>query len=736
MLRTFDCNEHCYKSNPPTMSLIMKKFKHDLKITFFFLLVLELLSTNGNAQDISNQSLVDELNYLKAEKVEIFLSSATKSNISLSKVPGSVTVITMDKIRKSNAKTIADLLRMVAGVHVRQNPMTQTITMRGFDSNPFTSRVLLLIDGVPYNDWTKGGFTQQPGLDFFPLENVKQLEVIRGPGSALYGENAQWGILNIKTISGEDIDGVRATHYLGSRDTEITNLQVGKQINKDFSLLATGKYLRSQFPTSFWFDEASDPNVRAMELFLKGRYKNLTASYYRYDDKANGYTENVENPLLPPDAVFKSAKDIKQTAEIYALNYKQNFADNKYSFSSDVSYAARDGSHCGTCHAAPENENFDGRKQDHGFQAIGDFRLGIHALAHQDILIGAEVRRVDAGDHKDELSDHLASGELDETEDNHVNAYTKAAFYVQDIVSLLDDKLNITLGGRYDSQTYPKLFKAAFSPRAALVYAPTDQLTLRASWGKAFRFPTSSELYQSSWFFNVQSNILNTAFPLAIFKPNPNLKREQIVTSEIGAEYKFNSFFTSKINLYHSTIKDSIVLAYNTTQPVVTLSSENHGNKANVMGGELEFLFDFDERIHGFANWSFKHTGQDGNHLDSAGNSIEFTYAPKHQLNFGGYIGPFYGISTAIEYSWQSSYKAPSFWTNLRNESADPIGDYGYLNLRLNYKPSFTLHKTKDPLMFSIYFKNLLNNQPEESFLGTKSTAPGRELFFGVEAQF
>lgn len=721
----------------------MTIIKQNFAFPMYCLLVLGGWLTSGNADTESNQSLLDELNYLKSEKFEVFLSSATKTDISISKVPGAVTVFTMDRIRKSNAKNIADLLRLVAGVNVRQNPMTQTITMRGFGSNPFTSRVLLLIDGVPYNDWTKGGFMQQPGLDFFPLENVKQLEIIKGPGSALYGENAQWGIINIKTISGGDIDGVRATHFLGSRDTEITNLQVGKQVNQDFSILATGKYLRSQFPSSFWFDEASDPNIRATELFLKASYKNLTASYYRYDDKADGFSENVIDPLLPPDARYISADAIKQTTQIYTLNYKQNFSDNKYSFSGDLSYAKRNGSHCGTCHAKPESLHFNGHNEDHGFQAIGDFRLGIHSLPHQNILIGAEVRRVDAGDHKHELSDHvmdkLVNNGHDLADSQHVNAYTKPALYVQDIISLLDDKLNITLGGRYDSKTYPKLFQSAFSPRVALVYSPNDQLTLRAGWSKAFRFPSFSELYQDSWFFNIKSNLAGVTFPLGIFKPNPNLKPEQIESGELGVEYRFNSFFTSKLNLYHSTIKDSIVLVYNAfpaPQPI-TVSSENHGNRAYVMGSELEFLFDFDEQVHGFANWSFKHTRQEGNQLDSAGNPIEFTYAPKHQFNIGGYIGPFYGVSTAIEYSWQSSYMAPSFWYALRKQTPQPIGDYGYLNLRLNYKPSVTVYKMKDPLMLSVYFKNVLNNQPQESYIGgEKMTAPGRELFFGVEAQF
>lgn len=713
---------------------------HKFPLRFFciFIAIFGLWLSEGHAGLDSDSALERELQYLQTERYEVFVEGATKTRVSAAKVPGDVTVFNLAQIRQSNAKTIADLLRLVAGVHVRQNPMTQTITMRGYGQTPFTSRVLLLIDGVPYNDWNKGGFIQQPGLDFFPLENVKQLEVIRGPGSALYGENAQWGVINIKTISGEDINGVRATHYLGSRDTEVSNLQLGKQFTDDFSVLVTGKYLRSQFPTSIWFDDQNDPNVRATDLYAKARYKNLTASYYRYDDSADGFAHPVQAPGLPPDAKFISADDIKQTSEIFALNYKQQLAGGDYSFASDLSYARRNGSHCGTCHARPQSKDFDGRKEDHGFQAIGDFRFGIHSLPNNDILMGAEVRRVDAGGHKDELGTSINPGGGNTTEDHGVNAYTKPAFYLQDIVSLFDDRLNLTLGLRYDAKTSPSLFNDAFSPRFAAVFDATDKLTLRAGWSKAFRFPSFSELYQNSWFLNVKSDIAGSTFPLAVFKPNPNLRPETIQNAEIGAEYRFNDFFTSKLNLYHSTIDNSIVLVSQQLPPPSpgTVASENHPNQAIIMGGELEFLFNFSETLHGFTNWSFKHTEQDGNGVDSSGKPIEFVYAPTHQANVGAYAGPYYGLSSAIEYSWQDEYMAPSFYYGLRGQKVSPLHDYGYLNLRFNYKPPITVHKAKDPLILSVYLKNLLDNQPEETFLGEKSTAPGREVFFGVELMF
>ena len=92
--------------------------------------------------------------------------------------------VTAKQIQESGARTVPDLLRLVAGVNVRWNPMVQTIDIRGFGENPFSNRILLLIDGSPYNSGDTGGLPLSPAFDFFPVQNIKRVEVVRGPGSA------------------------------------------------------------------------------------------------------------------------------------------------------------------------------------------------------------------------------------------------------------------------------------------------------------------------------------------------------------------------------------------------------------------------------------------------------------------------------------------------------------------------------------------------------------------------
>src|SRR5205809_4560264 len=163
------------------------------------------------------QPKIGEVTLFGEEQLKV--EAATKTEIPISKAPASVTVITAKQIRESGARTTLDLLRLVAGVNVRWNPMTQTIDIRGFGENPFSNRVLLLIDGQPYNSGDTGGFPLSPAFDLFPIQNIKRIEVVRGPGSSLYGENAFWGVVNIVTLSGEDLAGGAVEVAAGTRET-------------------------------------------------------------------------------------------------------------------------------------------------------------------------------------------------------------------------------------------------------------------------------------------------------------------------------------------------------------------------------------------------------------------------------------------------------------------------------------------------------------------------------------
>jgi iron complex outermembrane receptor protein len=123
------------------------------------------------------------------------------------KAPNIVALIDSDQIRERGYRTLSDVLRDLPGVYVwRSEEGRDLVAMRGIVSAD-NNKMLLLVDGVP---WYDGVYTHAFIDAYQSLANVKQVEVIKGPGSAVYGTNAIAGVINIVTRTGTDLDGVTA----------------------------------------------------------------------------------------------------------------------------------------------------------------------------------------------------------------------------------------------------------------------------------------------------------------------------------------------------------------------------------------------------------------------------------------------------------------------------------------------------------------------------------------------
>ncbi len=654
---------------------------------------------------------------LFGEEEEFTIEAATKTELPISKAPGSVTVITARQIRESTARTIPELLRLVAGVNVRWNPMVQTLDFRSFGQNPFTSRVLLLIDGVPYNSWNKGGFPQHPGFDFFMLQNIKRLEIVRGPGSSLYGENAYWGVINIVTLSGEDLQGGRVEISGGDLNDQSLSAVYGKTTQKG-SFMVSGRLQRGQLPVGFWFED-NDSEVSGSDIYVKGKIGNVEASYYRHEDDVDGFSNLLG---FIPGASFRSAPEISQTVDIFALKTRHELKDG-VTLSSDVSYAQREGSRCASCHAAPQNPAFSGTV-DHGYQLIGDVRLGLTTLPSHDVLFGIEARRVDAGDHADQLLQPSPGTGV-------VLATTKLAAYVQDQISLAAGRLRLTLGARFDGST--DLFDSKLSPRIAAVYDLSDAVVLRAGWSTAFRFPNFNELYQSSWFLSADTGFF--AFPISVFEANPGLEPEEIRTFDLGGEFLLNPSLKLKIDLFRSEVKDFVVLAFNGSQPT-RIRSENHPGEATITGGELELRWQAGRKVTGLFNWSYQENDRDDALTDSSGKPFEFVYSPENKLNLAAYFGPFRGLRGAIEAQWRGERDGPSAWNFAGGGAVATLDSYTLLNVRLSWDAPVRIGGSSEGLRFSIYGKNLLDEEVLETFLPIDMQLPGSTFYGAIEVRY
>lgn len=678
------------------------------------------------AQTPQQPKPIGEVTLFGEESLKV--EAATKTEIPISKAPSAVTVVTAKQIAESGARSVPDLLRLVAGVNVRWNPMVQTVDIRGFGENPFSNRILLLIDGSPMNSGDTGGFPLSPSFDYFPIQNIKRVEVVRGPGSSLYGENAYWGVINIVTLSGEDLAGGDAQFFGGSRSTGAINAQYGKK--SDFgSIFGSLRLLQSQMPQEFWIDDHS--KIKAQDIFIKATMKDLQVSAYRHHDSLDGFDEEFPPETgFPPGSAFASAHDIRQTLDILSLKYNHSPQDAPVTFAADVSYSHRYGMHCAGCHAAQESPDFSG-PENHGYQAVGDFRAGLHMIPGHDALVGVELRRLDRAEHIHELS---PGSEV-------VSGYNKIAIYAQDQFEIVKNTLRAVAGVRFDQKT--KLFSSKTSPRLALVYTPVDRLVVRGGYSTAFRFPTFSELYQASWFLTIsnEQNQFIPAFPIAVFAPNPNLKPEEISTFELGGEYQISPTVSAKLDLYRSKVKNFIVIVDHFLPPPApsAVGWENQPADARITGAEFEMRGNFSNTLTGFANWTHQSESQEGAGVDTSGRPFEFVYSPKDKLNVGAYAGPVNGVRGALEVAWRGKAVAPANWTLVRTNFTQfapiEIPSYALVNARLSYDLPMAM-SGKQPVRLSLFGHNLLDKKIEETVIGSPSRIPGREFFAQIEVHF
>jgi outer membrane receptor protein involved in Fe transport len=155
---------------------------------------------------------------------EELVTVASRYAQTVRKAPNIVAVVNADTIRERGYRTVSDLLRDLPGIYLWKSGEGRDVaTFRGVVSAD-NNKILLLIDGVP---WYDGVYTHAFVDDFLPVSHVRQVEVIKGPGGAVYGTNAFAGVVNIVTYTGGELDGGRAAWTVGSPGRSDASVVVG-----------------------------------------------------------------------------------------------------------------------------------------------------------------------------------------------------------------------------------------------------------------------------------------------------------------------------------------------------------------------------------------------------------------------------------------------------------------------------------------------------------------------------
>ena len=416
--------------------------------------------------------------------------------------PNAVTIISEEDIRLSGARNIPDLLRRVPGMDVMAMTASDwNVSMRGFNRR-VANKILVLIDGRSvYLDFLGATLWQTLALDVMDIERI---EVVRGPGSAIYGAYAYTGIINIITKKPEAIDGSTLRVDVGSGDVARGTYQVGRRSGK-VGFRATAAFEQAnKFEREFgdrvdFTTLATDPNL------------SFRAAYIDAD---------IEYELPNGGRLHGGGSASFGKLEFYGVSVLRNqliemrpLANARLGYSGDLFSVL---AFWQGARVVSSPEYFRTGLASLGSNVIADlfsvepvFRPTFTLLGEHQLVLGAEYR------HKYISWDYL-SGE--QSEDHF-------ALFAQDQWAI-NPRFTVLASARLDKHP---LIGFLGSPRLALIFKPTPKSALRASVGTAFRQPTQAETYLA---LAASSPVAGVAVRLV--GGGSALEPERIVTFDVG----------------------------------------------------------------------------------------------------------------------------------------------------------------------------------------------------------
>ncbi|MDX9994072.1 MAG: TonB-dependent receptor [Rhodocyclaceae bacterium] len=492
-----------------------------MKIVKRSLLVGALLCRMANAQTEDGemqQILAMSLEELMTTTVTI--STSTKQ--SLSKAPSVVSVITAEDIRATGTTNLMEILQSVPGLYVKTNlfGFKPLISFRGASG----TNVLLMINGAPAKDlvWSPGIFWK--GM---PANAIERIEIIRGPGSALYGSDASAGVINVITKTARGIAQSEAGVRIGSHDSQSAWLEHGTEWNginvaltADFSRIdGHSPHIARASGGASGYAEYGWTNADLHLSLGKGSWRML-ADYTRHDDLQIGLTGGA---VLDPRT--RASDGLAGIALLYdnpdfAPDWKLN-AELRYR---DMDYNSGNGFWEGGAfnHYMNSGERRLNAEMSAGYQGFGQ-----HGL------------RFGAGFQVQDLYQFQESVGGLPVPLNAPQKRRTGYFFLQDIWGFAPG-WELTAGVRYDHYSD---FGGTLNPRLALVWQATERLTAKLMYGQAFRAPSYLELYL-------------TTTPNA---PNPALQPERSKTFEASLSYRASRDLKFGTNIYRYVRTDLIV---------------------------------------------------------------------------------------------------------------------------------------------------------------------------------
>jgi len=183
---------------------------------------------------------------------------ASKMEQKSSEAPSSVSLITADEIKRYGYRTLAEAIQSVQGFNVSYDRNYSFLGARGINLGDFNSRILVLVDGHRINNnLTDGAYLDTAA--FIDIDLVDRIEIIRGPGSVLYGNNAFFGVINVITRNGGQVNGAEVSGEYGSFDSYKGRFSYGQSFTNGLQFLFSGSLYDSAGEEDLFYKEFNTP---------------------------------------------------------------------------------------------------------------------------------------------------------------------------------------------------------------------------------------------------------------------------------------------------------------------------------------------------------------------------------------------------------------------------------------------------------------------------------------------
>jgi iron complex outermembrane receptor protein len=465
----------------------------------------------------------------------IQVSTAAKYDQTRSDAPASVSIVDRSEIRRFGYRTLEDVLRDQVGFYTGNDREHSDVGVRGLGRpGYYNNKVLVLIDGHSLNDNFTGGARVGSAMPV-DLDAVERIEIIRGPGSALYGARAMLAVVNLVLRKGRDIDALEATAESGSLGAIGASVSYGKVLGFDRDLSISAAWAQQDGEDLYFRELDSAPlnngwaegldwqdYLRTSMTFRSGGLSLLAGWGER---KKGAPAAAYGSSFNHPDAMVSDAQAFLEAG------FERRLGD--YSSLTVRGYADSNGYEgvypFGPTSAPTSEATF---KVDVG-SVGGEVRIEWEPALSQRVVLGVEALDVARAELEAPL-DPSAGGS---------HPYSVLSGFVHEEFQVTPTLL-LTLGLRFDRYSS---VGSATTPRAALVQhlGPRESTTLKLLYGGAFRAPNLLELYTTS--------------AAAGMWGNPDLKPERIRTLEAVWEQRVGSL-SSTVSLFHNDVMDLIDL--------------------------------------------------------------------------------------------------------------------------------------------------------------------------------